>query len=61
VTDWQSHFRIGQRVVFVGLSGRVDGPVGTVRGISAAGLRVLWRGYKRTEQVHPDDVREAGR
>jgi hypothetical protein len=50
-----AQFRRGDRVRYIGLSGRADGPEGVVQTVSKVGLRVRWD-TGAIELVHPDDV-----
>lgn len=51
-------FTSGQRVKFVGIHGRTDGPTGRVSRVCRGYVRVRWDGGD-TEQVHPDDIKPA--
>jgi hypothetical protein len=59
--DWRDQFRRGQRVKYVGLSGRADGPIGRIRGVSSSGVTVRWQDSGRVEVVHPDDIQAVTR
>lgn len=48
-------FTTGQRVRYVGLTGRADGPSGRVTRVCRAWVRVRWDDG-RAEQVHPEDI-----
>lgn len=49
-------FNNGDRVKYIGMSGRADGPTGRViRQYKAAGVRVRWDDG-RTDTVHPDGL-----
>lgn len=45
----------GQRVRYVGVTGRADGPSGRVTRVCRAWVRVRWDDG-RAEQVHPEDI-----
>jgi hypothetical protein len=51
--NWRAKFHRGQRVQFVGMFGNADGPVGTVQGVSSAGLRVRWVDRDRVRSCTP--------
>ncbi len=48
-------FATGQRVKFVGIHGRTDGPVGRVSRVCRGWIRVRWDDG-RADQVHPEDI-----
>lgn len=48
-------FATGQRVRYVGITGRADGPSGRVVRVCRAWVRVRWDGGG-TEQVHPEGI-----
>lgn len=50
--QWQT----GDRVRYVGISGRADGPHGRVSRVTKSGVKVRWD-YGRIETVHPEDIR----
>lgn len=45
----------GQRVRYVGITGRADGPSGRVIRVCRAWVRVRWDDG-RSDQVHPEDI-----
>lgn len=45
----------GQRVKYVGITGRADGPVGRVSRVCRAYVKVRWDDGRR-EDVHPEDI-----
>lgn len=49
-------FTTGQRVKYVGIHGRADGPSGRVTRVCRAWIRVRWDDG-RADQVHPEDIR----
>ena len=49
-------FIAGQRVKYVGIHGRADGPSGRVTRVCRAWIRVRWDDGG-TDQVHPEDIR----
>ena len=49
-------FTAGQRVRYVGITGRADGPSGRVTRVCRAWVRVRWDDG-RSDQVHPEDLR----
>ena len=51
-------FTAGQRVRYVGIHGRADGPIGRVTRVCRAWIRVRWDDGN-SDQVHPEDVRPA--
>lgn len=51
-------FTSGQRVKYVGITGRADGPAGRVTRVCRAWIRVRWDDG-RADQVHPEDIRAA--
>lgn len=54
--DWMADWRSGQRVRYVGIHGREDGPVGRVSRALRGGVRVRWDDG-RIEDIHPDSLR----
>lgn len=49
-------FTSGQRVKYIGIHGRTDGPVGRISRVCRGWIRVRWDGGS-VEQVHPEDIR----
>lgn len=48
----------GQRVRYVGITGRAAGPAGRVTRVCQAYVQVRWDDG-RTDQVHPEDIQAA--
>ncbi len=50
----------GQRVRYVGISGRADGPTGRISRVCRDHVKVRWDDG-RTDEVHPDSIVAVGR
>lgn len=50
-----TEFTSGQRIRYVGITGRADGPAGRVTRVCRAWIRVRWDDG-RTDQAHPEDI-----
>lgn len=57
--DIKEAFPSGQRVQYVGLTGKADGPIGTVWRVTTRGVWVTYPDLGR-QQHHPEDLRLVG-
>lgn len=58
MSDLLTSLHPGQRVKYVGIHGRADGPTGRVTGVCRAYIRVRWDDG-RVDRVHPEDIATA--